>query len=261
MLLSGKKGLITGVVSDKSIAWSVAKAVSEQGAQIAISYQNSALAKRVIPLAEGIGCKHLYECDFSDSQAIERTFTSLSHSFGSLDFILHSMAFVNREALRGRYLDTSQEDFNVALSVSCYSLVALLRFAEPIMSSDSSVVSLTYYGSTKVMPSYNVMGVAKAALEASVRYLAFDLGPKGIRVNAISAGPLKTLASSAIGGFSSMMEKSSAASPLKRNITAQEVAGAATYLFSNLSSGVTGEVHYVDSGYNIMGYFPSGSAS
>lgn len=256
MLLSGKRGLITGVVNDKSIAWSVAKAVSEHGAQIAISYQNSSLEKRVVPLASEIGCKHLYECDFSDNEAVGRLFDNIANSLGSLDFILHSMAFVDKAALQGRYLDTRQEDFNVALNISCYSLVTLLRFAEPLLNQGSSIVTLTYHASSKVVPSYNVMGIAKAALEASVRYLAFDLGPKQIRVNAVSAGPLKTLAASAIRGFGTMLSASAGIAPLKRNVTAQELAGSMVYLFSDLSSGVTGEVHYVDAGYNIMGYFP-----
>lgn len=256
MLLSGKRGLITGIVNDKSIAWSVAKLASQHGAQIAISYQNSSLAKRVLPLAEEIGCKHLYECDFSDSKSVEQLSNSLESQFGKLDFILHAIAFVNKEALKGRYLDTKEEDFEVALKVSCYSLATLLRSTENIMNAGCSVVTLTYYGSSKVVPSYNVMGVAKAALEASVRYLAFDLGSKEVRVNAVSAGPVKTLASSAIRGFGSMMAKSASASPLRRNIVAEDVAGASIYLFSPLSSGVTGEVHYVDAGYNIMGYFP-----
>ncbi|WP_172619348.1 enoyl-ACP reductase FabI [Candidatus Sneabacter namystus] len=254
MLLKGKKGLITGVANSQSIAWSVAKMASEYGAECIFSYQGEVLKKRVGPLAEEIGCKALYECDLSDEGAVFDMFDKIKKDVGDLDFVLHSVGFANREDLKGRYLDTSPAGFNTSLSVSSYSLNSLVKGFEKVVSNNGgSVVAMTYYGSVKVVPSYNVMGVAKAALEAGVRYIASEVGQKGIRVNAISAGPIKTLAASAISGFRSMLSHVSESSPLRRNVTGEDIAGSAVYLFSDLSRGVTGEIHYVDCGYNIMG--------
>jgi enoyl-[acyl-carrier protein] reductase I len=254
MLLKGKKGLITGVANSSSIAWAIAKMASEHGAEIALSYNGEVLRKRVYPLAETIGCQRIYHTDFANQDSADAMFDSLEKDWGELDFALHSIVFAHKEDLTGRYLDTPADNFKDCLNISCYSLNTLVRGAEKLMKNGGSIVTLTYLGASKVVPSYNVMGVAKAALEAGVRYIASEVGQKGIRVNSISAGPVKTLASSAVRGFNHMIRKMPAVAPLRRNITTQDVAGAALYFFSNLSAGVTGENHYVDSGYNTMGF-------
>ncbi len=254
MLLKGKRGLITGVANEKSIAWAIAKMASEHGAEIALSYQGEALCKRVHPLADQIGCDKLYHVDFSNQESVDRMFAHLEKEWGRLDFVLHSIVFAHKEDLMGRYLDTTLEHFNDCLAISCYSMNTLVRGVEKLMTNGGSIVTLTYHGARKVVPSYNIMGVAKAALEASVRYIASEVGKNGIRVNSISAGPIKTLASSAVRGMSHMLKKIPQVAPLRRNITGDDVAGAALYLFSDLASGVTGENHYVDAGYNILGF-------
>ncbi len=254
MLLKGKRGLITGVANERSIAWAIAKMASDHGAQIALSYQGDMLSKRVIPLAETIGCQHLYQVDFSNQESVDLMFDSLENDWGQLDFVLHSIVFAHKEDLTGRYLDTPFEHFKDCLSISCYSMNALVRGAEKLMHNGGSIVTLTYHGASKVVPSYNIMGVAKAALESSVRYIASEIGKNGIRVNSISAGPIKTLAASAVRGMSHMLKKIPHVAPLRRNINGEDVAGAALYFFSDLSKGVTGENHYVDAGYNIMGF-------
>lgn len=250
-LLKGKKGLITGIANDMSISWAIAKFAKEQGASLAFTYQE-ALKSRVVPLAEKIGCEFTAMCDVKDENSIIELFETVKKDWGDFDFLLHGMAFSNREELRGRYINTTKENFLNTMDISCYSLVTLARYAEPLMPNGGSIVTLTYHGAQKVVPNYNVMGIAKAALESSVRYLASDMGEKDIRVNAISAGPIKTLASSGIGDFNSMLKLHAATSPLGRNTTGNDVAKAAAYLFSDLSSGVTAEVHYVDCGYNVM---------
>jgi len=253
-LLTGKKGIIFGVANERSIAWAVAEALHSEGAELAFTYAGEALERRVRPLAEGIGARIIEPCDVTRDNEIEAVFKKVEDVFGGLHILVHSIAFANKEELKGEYLQTSREGFRVALDVSTYSLVVLSRYASSLMQGhDGSIVTLTYYGSEKVVPNYNVMGVAKAALEASVRYLAADLGPKGIRVNAISPGPIKTLAAAGIGGFREMLHHAAERAPLKRNVSAQEVGKTALYLCSDLSSGVTGEVIYVDGGYNIMG--------
>lgn len=254
MLLKGKRGLITGVANEMSIAWAIAKMASQHGAELAISYQGEALCKRVHPLAETIGCDKLYHVDFSHQESVDAMFNSLEKEWGQIDFILHSIVFAHRQDLTGRYLDTPLDRFNDCLSISCYSMNTLVRGAEKLMKNGGSIVTLTYHGASKVVPSYNIMGVAKAALESSVRYIASEVGKNGIRVNSISAGPIKTLASSAVRGMAHMLKKIPRVAPLRRNITGEDVAGAALYLFSDLASGVTGENHYVDCGYNILGF-------
>lgn len=252
-LLKGKKGIITGVANNLSISWAIAQAARAHGAEIALTYQSEVLKKRIMPLAEELSCDFVAECDVTNPASINTLFDETEKRFGKLDFLVHGIAFSDKEELRGRYIDTSLANFLNAMNISCYSLTALAKKAENLMSEGGSIVTLTYYGAEKVIPSYNVMGLAKAALEASVKYLANDMGASNIRVNAVSAGPIRTLASSGIGDFRSMLDIHATVSPLKRNTTQQDVAGAAIYLLSNLSSGVTGEIHYVDSGYNIMG--------
>lgn len=253
-LLTGKKGILFGVANERSIAWAIAEALHREGAELAFTYAGEVLEKRVRPLAEGIGAKVIEPCDVTRDADIEAVFQKVRDAFGSLDILVHSIAFANKDELKGEYLQTSREGFRIAMDVSAYSLVSLSRHAAPLMGGrDGSIITLTYYGSEKVVTNYNVMGVAKAALEASVRYLAADLGPKGIRVNAISPGPIKTLAAAGIGGFREMLHHAAETAPLKRNISAEEVGKTALYLCSDLSSGVTGEVIYVDGGYNIMG--------
>ncbi|WP_316354775.1 enoyl-ACP reductase FabI [Candidatus Trichorickettsia mobilis] len=252
-LLAGKKGLITGIANNMSIAWAIANAVKEQGANIAFTYPNEVLAKRVIPLAEEVGCDFVDQCDVSSEESMDKLFVSIKQQWGKLDFIVHSIAFADRNELKGRYIDTSLGNFQNSMQISCYSLTALAQRAEALMAPDSSILSLTYYGAEKVIPGYNVMGIAKAALESSIRYLAYDMGENGIRVNGISAGPIKTLAASGIGDFKTMLNIHAATSPLRRNTKQQDVAGAAVYLLSNYAAGVTGEIHHVDCGYNIMG--------
>jgi enoyl-[acyl-carrier protein] reductase I len=253
-LLSGRKAAIFGVANEKSIAWAIAKALHEEGAELAFTYAGETLEKRVRPLAESLQCKIVLPCDVTQDDQIEKVFRELKTSMGSLDILLHSIAFANREDLKGDYLQTSREGFRVAMDVSAYSLTALARHALPLMEGrPGSIITLSYLGAEKVVPRYNVMGVAKAALEASVRYLAADLGPKGIRVNAISAGPIRTLASSGISGFLEMLHHVETKAPMRKNVTAEEVARTAVYLAGDLSGGVTGEVLYVDAGYHIMG--------
>jgi enoyl-[acyl-carrier protein] reductase I len=252
-LMAGKRGLIMGVANDRSLAWGIAKACQAQGAELAFSYLGEALEKRVRPLAESIGSSLLVPCDVGDDASIDTCFAEVEQAWGSLDFVLHAIGFANKEALRGRYVDTTREDFKQALDISAYSFTAVAKRAEPLMVEGGSLLTLTYYGAEKVVPHYNVMGVAKAALEASVRYLAMELGPKKIRVNAISAGPIKTLAASGIGDFRYILKWNELNAPLRRNVTIEDVGGAGLYLVSDLSAGVTGEVHYVDSGYNVIG--------
>lgn len=253
-LLEGKKGLIVGVANNLSLAWSIAELASNSGAKIALTYLNEALERRVRPLAEEINSSdYVYHCDASDDASLENLMIEIEKDFGKIDFIVHAVAFSDKNELQGRYLDTSLSNFTNTLHVSCYSLVNLVKRAEHLLNESASIITLTYLGSEKVVPNYNVMGVAKAALEASVRYLAFDLGAKNVRINAISAGPIRTLAASGIGDFRTMLNIHEATSPLKRNTTQSDVASAGLYLLSDLSKGVTGEIHYVDGGYNIMG--------
>ena len=252
-LMAGKRGLIMGVANKRSIAFGIASALRDAGAQIALSYQGEVLQRRVAPLAEELGCNLMVECDVTDDGAIDKTFATLKEKWGRLDFLVHAIGFSNKEELEGRYVDTSAENFALTMNVSVYSFTAVARRAQALMAEGGSMLTLTYNGSQKVVPNYNVMGVAKAALESSVRYLAADLGPQKIRVNSISAGAIKTLAAAGISDFRSMLAYQEATAPLRRNITAREVGNAALYLLSDLSSGVTGENHYVDGGYNIMG--------
>lgn len=252
-LMAGKRGLITGVANERSLAWGIAKACSAHGAELAFTCQNETMEKRVRPLAESLGSSLVLQCDATDEGNLTRTFSRLGDEWGGIDFALHGIAFSHKDELKGRYIDTSPENFRVSLATSCYSFTAMCRHAEPYMREGGSLLTLTYFGSEKVVPHYNIMGVAKAALDASVRYLAMDLGDKGIRVNAISAGPVRTLASSAIGDFRYILKWNELNSPLGRNVTIEEVGGSAVYLFSDLASAVTGEVHHVDSGYNVNG--------
>lgn len=252
-LVDGKRALVLGVASERSIAWAIAQRLAQEGAALALTYQNERLERNVRPLAESLPGTWLLSCDVSDDEQISRLVQELQSRWGRLDILVHSVAFAKKEELSGRYVDTSREGFRLAMDVSVFSLVALCKALEPIMGAGSSVLTLTYLGSERVVPNYNVMGVAKAALEASVRYLANDLGPQGIRVNAISAGPVNTLAARAIAGFTAMLQRVREVAPLRRNTEAEEVADAAMFLLSDLSRGVTGEVLYVDSGYHVLG--------
>lgn len=251
--MAGKRGLIMGVANNRSIAWGIAKACADQGAELAFTYQGDALKKRVDPLAAQIGSQLVLPCDVTDAASVDGVFDTLTEKWGKLDFLVHAIAYSDKSELDGRYVDTSEENFNKTMNVSCYSFTALAKRAEKLMSEGGSLVTLSYYGAERVMPHYNVMGVAKAALEASVRYLAADLGKQGIRVNAISAGPIKTLAASGISDFRYILKWNEYNSPLRRNVTIGEVGGAGVYLLSDLSKGVTGEVHHVDAGYHIQG--------
>ncbi|MCF8462850.1 MAG: enoyl-ACP reductase [Rickettsiaceae bacterium] len=252
-LMLGKRGIVTGIANDRSIAWEIAKTLQENGAELCLTYQGEVLHKRIMPLAEEIGCDMVYECDVTQEDSVKALFQNVENKWQKIDFIVHAIAFANRAALNGRYLDTNREHFLESMDVSCYSLLTLLQNAEKLMNPGFSAITLSYFGAQKVIPKYNVMGVAKAALESSVKYLAVDLGRQGARVNAISAGPIRTLAASAIGDFREMLDVHSATSPLKRNTSQKDVANSTLYLLSDLASGVTGEVHYVDCGYNIMG--------
>jgi len=252
-LMAGKKGLIMGVANNRSIAWGIAQQLHEHGAELAFTYQGEALEKRVRPLADSLGSDFLIECDVTAEEKIDATFDAIKAEWGSLDFVVHAIAYSDKDELKGRYVDTSRANFAMSMDISCYSFTAICQRAQALMPEGGSLVTLTYYGAEKVMPHYNVMGVAKAALEASVRYLAKDLGSQNIRVNAISAGPIKTLAASAIGDFRYILKWNEYNSPLHRNVTIDEVGGSAVYLLSDLSSGVTGEVHHVDSGYHVIG--------
>ena len=251
--MAGKRGLVMGVANDRSIAWGIAKTLADHGAELAFSYQIDQLERRVRPLAESIGSDMLIKCDASDDDALDSLFAVIEKKWGRLDFIVHAIAFSDRNELTGKYVNTSRDNFQLTMDVSCYSLTALCPRAQKLMSDGGSIITLTYYGSERVMPHYNVMGVAKAALEASVRYLAVDLGAQGIRVNAISAGPIKTLAASGIGDFRYILKWNELNSPLKRNVSLDQVGQSALYFLSDLSSGVTGEVHHVDSGYHMVG--------
>ncbi len=252
-LMAGKRGLIMGLANDKSIAWGIARALADAGAELAFSYQGDALKKRVDPLAAQLGSEIVLPCDVSDEESMDALFASLEQKWGKLDFVVHAIGFSDKNELRGRYVDTSRANFGLTMDVSVYSFTAVMQRAEKIMYDGSSAITLTYYGAEQVMPHYNVMGVAKAALEASVKYLAEDLGKDGIRVNAISAGPIKTLAASGIGDFRYIMKWNEYNSPLRRNVTIDDVGKSALYLLSELSSGVTGENLHVDSGYHIVG--------
>ncbi|MBX6375986.1 MAG: enoyl-ACP reductase FabI [Acetobacteraceae bacterium] len=251
--MAGRRGLIMGVANDRSIAWGIARACAAQGAEIAFTYQGEALEKRVRPLAESLGSRLVLPCDVTDDPSVDAVFERLNAEWGTLDFLVHAIAWSDKEQLKGHYVDTTRENFLRSLDISCYSFTALCRRAAAMMPNGGSLLTLTYLGAERVMPHYNVMGVAKAALEASVRYLAADLGGRGIRVNAISAGPIKTLAASGIGDFRYILKWNQYNSPLKRNVTIDEVGGAGVYLLSDLSAGVTGEVHHVDCGYHVVG--------
>ncbi|MEC9290807.1 MAG: enoyl-ACP reductase [Pseudomonadota bacterium] len=259
MLLKGKRGLIMGVANERSLAWGIAKQAHEQGAELAFTFAGEALERRVKPLADSVGSSVVLPCDVTSDADIARTFADLEKEWGKLDFVVHAIAFSDKNELQGRYTDTSRENFKNTMDISCYSLVAVTKAAEPLLKDGGSVLTLSYYGAEKVIANYNVMGVAKAALEASVRYLAADLGQNGIRVNALSAGPIKTLASSGVGGLKGIMGAYEEMAPLRRNVDQEDVGKNGVYLISDLSSGVTGETLYVDSGVNIMGYQPKAS--
>ncbi len=252
-LLKGKRGIVLGVANNRSIAWGIAKSCHEAGAELAFTYQGDALEKRVRPLAQEIGAKVLGHCDVTDAASMDAVFAEAAKVWGTIDFVVHCIAFADKDELTGRYVDTTQSNFNKSLEISCYSFTAVAQRAEKMMNSGGSMLTLTYYGAEKWMPHYNVMGVAKAALEASVRYLAADLGEKNIRVNAISAGPIKTLAASGIGDFRYILRWNEYNAPLRRTVTTEEVGETAVYLLSPMSRGVTGEILHVDSGYHIVG--------
>jgi enoyl-[acyl-carrier protein] reductase I len=252
-LMEGKRGLIMGLANDRSLAWGIAKALHSQGAEMAFSYQGEALERRVRPLANEVGSDFLIDCDVSDMMALDGAFATLAARWPTIDFLVHAIGFSDKNELRGKFVDTSLENFLLTMNISAYSFVAATRRARAMMPDGGSVLTLTYYGAEKVVPHYNAMGVAKAALETSVKYLAMDLGPEKIRVNAISAGPIRTLAASGIGDFRYILKWNELNSPLRRNITIEDVGGAGVYLLSDLASGVTGEVHFVDGGYNVIG--------
>jgi enoyl-[acyl-carrier protein] reductase I len=251
--MQGKKGLIMGLANDRSLAWGIAKSLGEQGAELAFSYQGDALEKRVRPLAQELGSDTLIDCDVSDMDALDKAFAELGAKWETLDFVVHAIGFSDKNELRGKFVDTTIDNFLLTMNISVYSFIAVAQRARAMMKPGGSLLTLTYYGAEKVIPHYNVMGVAKAGLEASVKYLAMDLGPEGIRVNAISAGPIKTLAASGIGDFRYIMKWNEYNSPLRRNVTIEDVGGAGLYLLSDLASGVTGEIHHVDAGYNVVG--------
>jgi enoyl-[acyl-carrier protein] reductase I len=252
-MMAGKKGLVMGIANDRSIAWGIAGALSQQGAELAFTYQNDAIKKRVRPLAESVGSKHVLPCDVATDGSLDSVFDALGTSWGDIDFVVHAVAYSDKNELKGRYVDTTLDNFTQTMGISCYSFTKMAQLAAPLMKKGGSLLTLSYSGSRRVMPNYNVMGVAKAALEASVRYLAADLGAQGVRVNALSAGPMRTLAGSAIADARTVFRWNAEHSPLRRNVTLEEVGNSALYLLSDLSNGVTGEVHHVDSGYNIIG--------
>ncbi len=252
-IMAGKRGLIMGLANDKSIAWGIARCLADAGAQLAFSYQGDALKKRVEPLAAQLGSDIVLPCDVSDSASIDSLFDDLKQRWDNLDFVVHAIGFSDKSELRGRYVDTSRDNFMMTMDISVYSFTAVMQRAEKMMTNGGSALTMTYYGAERIMPHYNVMGVAKAALESSVRYLAEDLGKDGIRVNAISAGPIKTLAASGIGDFRYIMKWNEYNSPLRRNVTIDDVGKSALYLLSDLGSGVTGETHHVDAGYHVVG--------
>ena len=252
-IMNGKRGIVMGVANDRSIAWGIAEAVAKQGAEIAFTYQGDALEKRVRPLAEKVGSTIIIPCDVSSDEAIEETFKLLKEKWDTIDFIVHAIAYSDKEELKGEYVDTTRENFYKTMDISVYSFTAIAQRAAKMMPNGGSMITLTYYGAEKVMPHYNVMGVAKAALESSVRYLAADLGSDKIRVNSLSAGPIKTLAASGIGDFRYILKWNQYNSPLRRNVTLNDVGGCGVYLLSDLSAGVTGETHHVDCGYHVVG--------
>jgi len=252
-IMKGKRGIVMGVANDRSIAWGIAKAVAEQGAEIAFTYQGDALEKRVRPLAETVGSNIIIPCDVSSDEAIDETFNLLKEKWDTIDFVVHAIAYSDKEELKGEYVDTTRENFYKTMDISVYSFTAVAQRAAKMMPNGGSMITLTYYGAEKVMPHYNVMGVAKAALESSVRYLAADLGNDKIRVNSLSAGPIKTLAASGIGDFRYILKWNQYNSPLRRNVTLNDVGGCGVYLLSDLSAGVTGETHHVDCGYHVVG--------
>ena len=252
-LMAGKKGLIMGVANDKSLAWGISRYVAAQGAELAFTYQGEALEKRVRPLAGSVGSTLVLPCDVTDMASMDAVFAAIEKQWGKLDFLVHAIAYSDKNELKGKYVDTSLDNFLLSMNISCYSFTALAKRAQPLMKDGGSLVTLSYLGAESVVPHYNVMGVAKAALEASVRYLAADLGPQNIRVNAISAGPVKTLAASGIGDFRYILKWNEYNSPLGRNTTIEDVGGAGVYLLSDLGSGTTGEILHVDSGYHIVG--------
>jgi enoyl-[acyl-carrier protein] reductase I len=251
--MQGKRGLIMGLANDRSLAWGIARALAGQGAQLAFSYQGEALEKRVRPLAGELGSELLVDCDVSDMKALDKTFEALKAEWDHLDFVVHAIGYSDKNELRGKFVDTSMDNFLMTMNISVYSFVAVAQRARAMMREGGSLLTLSYYGAEKVIPHYNVMGLAKSALESSVKYLAADLGPEGIRVNAISAGPIKTLAASGIGDFRYIMKWNEYNSPLRRNVTIEDVGGAGLYLVSDLAAGVTGEIHHVDAGYNVVG--------
>jgi enoyl-[acyl-carrier protein] reductase I len=259
-LMAGKKGLIMGVANERSIAWGIAKACHDNGAKVAFTFQGDALEKRVRPLASSIGSEIILPCDVTNAASIDATFAEIEKRWGELDFLVHAIAFSNKDELKGRYLDTSPENFQLTMNVSCYSFTSVAQRAVPLMKNGGSLLTLTYYGAERVIPHYNVMGVAKAALEASVRYLAADLGEQKIRVNAISAGPIKTLAFAGINDGRYILKWNELNSPLKRNVTTEEVGNAGLYLLSDLGTAVTGEVMHVDAGYHVVGMIKTSSA-
>lgn len=260
-LMAGKRGLVMGVANDRSIAWGITQALHAAGAEMAFTYQGAAFGKRVLPMVQKLGSTVVVEADVEDEASLDRLFETLKKEWGRLDFVVHAIAFSDKEELKGRYVDTTKANFQRSLTISCYSFTEIARRALPLMTEGGSMITLTYEGSTRVMPSYNVMGVAKAALEASVRYLAADLGPQGVRVNAISPGPMRTLAGAVIGGARYVYRVSRDAAPLRRNVELSDVGGAALYYLSDLSAGVTGTVHFVDSGYHAIGLPHDGSAA
>ena len=252
-VMAGKRGLIMGVANERSIAWGIAKTAAEHGAELAFTYQGDALLKRLEPLAQSVGSDTIMQCDVTEDRSIEEAFALIRKKWGKLDFLVHAIAYSDKEELKGEYVNTTRDNFLRTLDISCYSFTSVAKHAADLMENGGSLLTLSYYGSERVMPHYNVMGVAKAALEASVRYLAVDLGAQGIRVNGLSAGPMKTLAASGIGDFRYILKWNQYNSPLKRNVTLDDVGGAAMYLLSDLASGVSGEIHHVDCGYNIVG--------
>jgi len=252
-IMHGKRGLIMGLANEKSLAWGIAQKLHEHGAELAFSFQGESLEKRVRPLAAQLGSNFCFDCDVSRMEALDTAFDTLKSRWDTMDFLVHAIGFSDKNELRGQFVDTSLDNFLMTLNISAYSLVAVTQRARPMMRSGGSVLTLTYYGAEKVVPHYNVMGVAKAALEASVKYLANDLGPENIRVNALSAGPIKTLAASGIGDFRYILKWNELNAPLRRNVTIEDVGGAGLYLLSDLASGVTGEVHHVDCGYHVVG--------
>ena len=251
--MTGKRGLIMGLANDRSLAWGIAQKLHAEGAELAFSYQGEAMEKRVRPLAEQLGCDFLIDCDVADMAELDKTFETLAAHWPTIDFVVHAIGYTNKEALRGRYCDVGLDDFLLTMNISVYSFTAVAKRAAAMMRQGGALLTLSYYGAEKVIPHYNVMGIAKAALETSVKYIANDLGPDGIRVNAISAGPIKTLAASGIGDFRYILKWNELNSPMRRNVTIDDVGGAALYLLSDLSSGVTGETHHVDAGYHVVG--------